>query len=127
MRGRDPLAQILFASPAIKNLDVFGRLFGLTDVVEFFSVEPTVAQNFLITTIESATKGKLSIHTAGDGSKALREVAKLQLNCTLASCTEKLIHIPRELGRGPLEHHLRQRRCRGRKRCVATCRADVGS
>jgi replicative superfamily II helicase len=97
---RDPLAQILFASPAIKNLDVFGRLFGLTDVVEFSSVEPTVAQNFLITTIESATKGKLSIHTAGDGSKALREVAKLQLNCTLASRTEKLVHIPRELGRG---------------------------
>ncbi len=98
--ARNPTAQILFASPAIRNLDVFGRLFGLGDVVEFASVEPTVAQNFLITTVESATKGKLSIHTAGDGSKPLREVATLQLGRTVASRTEKLVHIPAELGRG---------------------------
>lgn len=97
---RDPSAQILFASPAIRNLDVFGRLFGLDDVVEFSSVEPTVAQNFLVTVVESATKGKLSIHTAGDGSKALREVAKLELGRTIASRTDKLVHIPAELGQG---------------------------
>jgi hypothetical protein len=97
---RNPSAQILFASPGIRNLDVFGRLFGLSDVVEFSSVEPTVAQNFLVTAVESATKGKISIHTAGDGSKALREVARLELNRTLASRIEKLVHIPAELGRG---------------------------
>lgn len=97
---RNPASQILFASPAIRNLDIFGRLFGLDDVIEFSSVEPTVAQNFLVTTIESATKGKLSIKTAGDGSKALRSVAMLQLDRTVASRTEKLVHIPAELGRG---------------------------
>lgn len=97
---RAPSTQILFASPAIRNLDVFGRLFGLDDVVEFSSVEPTVAQNFLVTTVESATKGKLLIHTAGDGSKSLREVATLELGRTVASRTEKLVHIPAELGRG---------------------------
>lgn len=70
---RNPASQILFASPEIRNLDVFGRLFGLNDVVEFSSVEPTVAQNFLVTTVESATKGKLVIHTAGDGSRTLRQ------------------------------------------------------
>ena len=97
---RNPTSQILFASPAIRNLDIFGRLFGLDDVIEFSSVEPTVAQNFLITTIESANKGQLSIKTAGDGSKALRSVAMLQLDRTVASRTEKLVHIPAELGRG---------------------------
>ncbi|MDZ7926457.1 MAG: DEAD/DEAH box helicase [Agrobacterium sp.] len=97
---RNPASQILFASPAIRNLDVFGRLFGLDDVVEFSSVEPTVAQNFLVTTVESATKGKLVIQTAGDGSRALRQVAKLQLDRTVASRTEKLVHIPAVLGHG---------------------------
>ncbi|ESX08521.1 hypothetical protein X768_22520 [Mesorhizobium sp. LSJC265A00] len=97
---RNPASQILFASPAIRNLDIFGRLFGLTDVVEFSSIEPTVAQNFLVTTVESATKGKLVIHTAGDGSRALRQVATLQLGRTVASRTEKLVHIPAVLGRG---------------------------
>lgn len=97
---RNPSAQILFASPGIRNLEVFGRLFGLSDVVEFSSVEPTVAQNFLVTKVNSATNGRISIQTAGDGSKALREVAKLQLNRTLASRVEKLVHIPAELGIG---------------------------
>jgi hypothetical protein len=97
---RNPASQILFASPAIRNLDVFGRLFGLGDVVQFSSVEPTVAQNFLVTTVESATKGKLSIHTAGDGSRALRRVATLELGRTVASRTEKLVHIPAVLGHG---------------------------
>lgn len=97
---RNPASQILFASPAIRNLDIFGRLFGLTDVVEFASVEPTVAQNFLVTTVQSAIKGKLEIHTAGDGSRALRQVAALKLGRTVASRTEKLVHIPAVLGRG---------------------------
>lgn len=97
---RNPTSQILFASPAIRNLDVFGRLFGLEDVVEFSSVEPTVAQNFLITTVESSTKGKLVIHTAGDGSKERRQVGTLQLGQTVASRIEKLVHIPAVLGQG---------------------------
>lgn len=44
-------AQILFASPNIGNLDVFARLFGLSNVTEFSSIEPTVAQNFLLISI----------------------------------------------------------------------------
>lgn len=97
---RNPASQILFASPAVRNLDIFGRLFGLDDVIEFSSIEPTVAQNFLITTIESAAKGKLSIKTAGDGSKPLRLVSTLQLDRKVVSRIEKLAHIPAELGRG---------------------------
>ncbi|MBX9802040.1 MAG: DEAD/DEAH box helicase [Caulobacteraceae bacterium] len=97
---RNPSAQILFASPSIRNLDVFGRLFGLEDVVPFSSIEPTVAQNFLVAKVESATKGKISVQTAGDGSQPLRPVTSLQLERTLASRVDKLVHIPAVLGRG---------------------------
>jgi superfamily II DNA/RNA helicase len=97
---RNPDAQTLFASPTIRNLDVFGRLFGLTDVIEFASVEPTVAQNFLTVAIESATKGKVVIRTVGDGLQVPREVARLELNQTTASRIDKLVHISATLGRG---------------------------
>ena len=98
--GRNIDAQILFASPTIRNLDVFGRLFGLTDVVPFSSIEPTVAQNFLITTVESAPKGLLRVQTAGDGSRPLADVAQLEVGRTIANRTEKLVHIPAALGVG---------------------------
>ncbi|OMG60077.1 DEAD/DEAH box helicase [Brevundimonas sp. ZS04] len=96
----NPAAQVLFASPAIRNLDVFGRLFGLKDVVEFSSVEPTVAQNFLVVTVESAANGRLLVETAGDGSLPPRELGRLELGHALASRMEKLARIPVELGRG---------------------------
>lgn len=97
---RNPALQILFASPAVRNLGVFGRVFGLTDVVEFSSVEPTVAQNFIVVSVESAQKGRITIHSAGDGSSIPTRIASLQLDLTLASRTEKLVHIPAVLGRG---------------------------
>ena len=98
--GRDAEAQILFSSPTIRNLDVFGRLFGLDDVVPFSSIEPTVAQNFLLTSVESAPNGQLRIQTAGDGSRVLADVARMELGRTIASRTEKLVHIPAVLGLG---------------------------
>lgn len=93
-------SQILFASPTIRNLDVFGRLFDIKDVVEFSSVEPTVAQNFLITKIDSATKGKISIQTVGDGRSPLSHVADLTLNQNISSRIDKLVHISATLGHG---------------------------
>jgi hypothetical protein len=98
--ARNPATQVLFASPTIRNLDVFGRLFGLDDIVEFPSIEPTVAQNFLVVTVESATKGQIAIYTAGDGSRNLARVAGLQLDQTIASRIDKLVHVPLALGRG---------------------------
>ena len=97
---REPNAQVLFASPTIRNLDVFGRTFGLADVVEFASIEPTVAQNFLTVAIESATKGKIIIHTVGDGLQPPSEVARLQLDQTAASRIDRLVQVSAALGRG---------------------------
>ncbi len=98
--SRNSDAQVLFASPTIRNLALFGRLFGLKDIEESASGEPAVAQNFLITKVESAAKGKILIQTLGDGSAPARDVAKLQLDETIASRTERLVHIPVQLGKG---------------------------
>lgn len=97
---RSPNAQILFASPIIRNLQVFGRLFGLQDIVEFASVEPTVGQNFLVVSVTSAAKGNITVQTAGDGSQPLIEVASLALNQTIAGRVDKLVHISAALGHG---------------------------
>ncbi|RWP78759.1 MAG: DEAD/DEAH box helicase [Mesorhizobium sp.] len=98
--ARNPEIQILFASPSIRNLGVFARLFGLPNVVEFMSVEPTVAQNFLTLKIDSATKGRIVVHTIGDGSAVPVEVISLQLNQTIASRVEKLVHVAARFGIG---------------------------
>jgi DEAD/DEAH box helicase len=97
---RNPRIQILFASPSISNLNVFARLFGLENVIEFASVEPTVAQNFLIVKVDSATKGRITIHTAGDGAATPIAVASLQLDQTIAGHTDKLVHVAARLGLG---------------------------
>ena len=98
--SRNPTTQILFASPGIRNLEVFGQLFGLSNVVKFASVEPTVAQNFLIVKIDSATKGRIIINTTGDGTADPAEVVSLQLDHTIAGRVEKLVHISARLGLG---------------------------
>ncbi|MDQ2105075.1 DEAD/DEAH box helicase [Azospirillum isscasi] len=98
--SRHTASQILFASPTIRNLDVFGKLFGLEDVIEFTSVEPTVAQNFLIVSVTNASRGKITVSTAGDGTRKLAEVANIELKQTLASRIEKLLHVSAVLGMG---------------------------
>ena len=97
---RTPQSQVLFASPNIRNLDVFGRLFGLRNLREISSAEPTVAQNFLIVKVNSAPKGNISIHRSLPSVEETMEVARLQLGNTIASRVEKLVHIAAKLGQG---------------------------
>lgn len=96
---RDANAQLLFASPNVRNLGVFGRLFGLKNVREISSSELTVAQNFLVVKINSATKGKITILKASPGTEPATEVARIDLDTTIASRPEKLVHIAGKLGR----------------------------
>jgi len=97
--ARTPTAQILFASPNVRNLDVFGKLFGLLDILEIFSSEPTVAQNFLVVGVESATKGRIAIHRQAASEDSV-EVAQLTLDQSIASRTDKLVHVAAKLGQG---------------------------
>jgi superfamily II DNA/RNA helicase len=96
---RSPQAQVLFASPNIRNLGVFGRLFGLKNIREITSTEPTVAQNFLVVKINSATKGNITICKAIPGVEEQTEIARFEIGHTIASRVEKLVHIAARLGR----------------------------
>jgi len=60
--GRAPQSQLLFASPGIRNLDVFGRLLGLSDVEPMPSREATVGQNFLAVRIEDPQTGTIAVY-----------------------------------------------------------------
>ncbi|WBU31733.1 DEAD/DEAH box helicase [Rhodopseudomonas palustris] len=96
-RNKD--TQILFASPTISNLNVFARLFGLRRAAEMSSTEPTVAQNFIMIDVESATKGRISVRAAGDGTEPTNSVGHIELSQTIASRIDKLVHISYALGK----------------------------
>lgn len=98
---RNTKTQILFASPNIRNLSVFGQLFGLKDIREIATTEPTVAQNFLVVKIVSATKGELTICKVGNNAASdLVEISNLKIDHTVASRVDKLVHIASKLGHG---------------------------
>ncbi|MFK4533473.1 hypothetical protein ABIA00_001656 [Bradyrhizobium ottawaense] len=94
--SRSSKAQVLFASPNVRNLNVFAHLFGLEDVKQVSSSEPTVAQNFLTVKITSKTKGRVSIIRTSQGTEV--EVAQIEVGHPLASRVEMLVHVAAKLG-----------------------------
>lgn len=93
-------AQLLFASPGIRNLDVFGRAFGLDNVERIPSKEPTVAQNFLAVRVTSAKLGACTVSSVEPGGGE-QLVGDFELGHTLASKKDQLVQIPFAFGRGP--------------------------
>lgn len=96
---RNPQAQLLFASPGIRNLEVFGRTFGLENVESIPSKEPTVAQNFLIVRVLSSRQGEFSVSSVEPGGEESL-VGEFALGQTLASKRDRLVQISAALGKG---------------------------
>jgi hypothetical protein len=96
---RKPDVQLLFAGPGIRNLEVFGRTFGLDNVERIPSKEPTVAQNFLIVRVTSPRLGAFSVSNIEPGGDE-HLVAQFEIGETLASRKERIVHISATLGRG---------------------------
>ena len=96
---RGPQAQLMFASPTLRNLDVFGRLFGLDDIESLPSGEPTVAQNFMVVRIEDVETGGISIHNV-ERSRALTQLGVLELGRPLTSRIARLVSIATTFGKG---------------------------
>lgn len=96
---RRPMAQLLFASPRIQNLDVFGRMFNLTDIETMPSGDPTVAQNFLVAEFEDADAGNLMIRYV-ESNRSLTEVGRVELGRRSVTRIEKLVNLALNLGRG---------------------------
>lgn len=96
---RNPAAQLLFASPQIRNLDVFGKMFGLPDVKRLPSREPTVAQNFLIVRAEGSRFDEISVHYV-ETDRTTTEITKVKLERRSRSRRRRLIEIAARLGAG---------------------------
>lgn len=96
---RQPDAQLLFASPNIRNLDVFGRLFGLHDIELLPSYEPTVGQNFLPVTIDDPPAGKVTLYlTERESPRSI--IARRDLSRRTVTRVEKLVNISLAFGLG---------------------------
>ncbi|MFT9025341.1 DEAD/DEAH box helicase [Acetobacter indonesiensis] len=92
-------AQLLFASPGIRNLDVFGLTFGLDSVETLPSTEPTVAQNFLIVRVTSSRQGEFSVSSIEPGGEEAL-IGEFAIGQTIASKKERLVRISAALGKG---------------------------
>ncbi|WP_295226039.1 DEAD/DEAH box helicase [uncultured Brevundimonas sp.] len=96
---RNPATQLLFASPQIRNLEVFGRMFGLSDVQSLPSREPTVAQNFLIARVYNTHFDEVSVHYV-ESNRSATEITKIKLDRQCKSRRRRLIEISARLGMG---------------------------
>ncbi len=96
---RRPDAQTLFASPAVRNLDVFGRMLDLDDVDALRSREPTVTQNFVMVDVVDVERGELLVRLA-DASPEDSPVASVTVERRTVTRVERLTNATFALGRG---------------------------
>jgi superfamily II DNA or RNA helicase len=96
---RSPNAQLLFASPGIGNLDLFGRLFGLNDIESLPSRELTVAQNFLTVTIHETRKGLATVRLV-ERNKEPFPIAEVNFQRRSINRIEKLANVAAHFGKG---------------------------
>ncbi|MCA9781580.1 MAG: DEAD/DEAH box helicase, partial [Candidatus Eremiobacteraeota bacterium] len=92
--------QVLFASPAVSNLEVFQNLFRLPNLRALTTAEPSVSQNFIVAKVTSTKNGEIELASLGDGSAERRFLGKKSLNQVLASKRDRLVHISHHFGAG---------------------------
>lgn len=88
--SRNRSSQLLFASPGVRNLDVFGRAFELTDVEPLPNFEPTVAQNFLPVRVIDHDRGVVELYLA-EKDTAPTLIASRELNRRMSTIAEMLV------------------------------------
>ena len=99
---RNEQAQVLFASPLVRNLELFQQLFGLKNFEAMPSAEATVSQSFISIAVLPGKAGRIRLISLGDGEAEPRPLAELELGQALASRRDRLVHIPARLGSGKL-------------------------
>jgi len=97
--ARNRSSQLLFASPGVRNLDVFGRAFEIADVESLPSFEPTVAQNFLPVRITDYDRGSVELLLAEKGN-GLTLIASRELNQRMRTIAEMLVNSACAFGAG---------------------------
>lgn len=69
--------QLLFASPTVSNLEIFGHMTGRSDIRPQFTDEATVSQNFIEVEVTSAKQGDVILYARDGGNR--NEIGKTQL------------------------------------------------
>jgi superfamily II DNA/RNA helicase len=93
---RNPSMQLLFASPSVSNLEVFGEMTGRSDVEPQSTEQTAVSQNFIDMEVTSATRGELEVYARTAGSR--RHIGAANIGQHLASRVECLVHIAHKFG-----------------------------
>lgn len=97
--ARNRSSQLLFASPGVGNLDIFGRVFELADVEPLPSFEPTVAQNFLPVRITNYDRGSVELYLEEKGlGRTL--IASRELDRRMWTIAEMLVNSACAFGAG---------------------------
>lgn len=91
-------AQLMFASPGVQNLDVFGQMFGLGDVDALPSAEPTVAQNLLKVTVEDPEVGDVLVQAFDEGR--MIEIGTVPLRRRCVTRVERIVALTTSFGHG---------------------------
>ncbi len=97
--SRSKNTQILFASPTVRNLDVFGRTFGIQKISKRPSKESTVSQNFIVVKSDTPQKGYLSTTAISDPRSPI-PIGDIPIELPVGNKIQRLAHIPVILGRG---------------------------
>lgn len=82
---RQPGVQALFASPMVKNLEIFSRLFGVENIDEVVSNEPAVLQNFIKLTIDDVKVGQCHVELVDPYSEKGRFISHVNVGGKLTS------------------------------------------
>ncbi|MER9002100.1 hypothetical protein NKI15_00475 [Mesorhizobium sp. M0862] len=94
---RNPDAQLIFAGPNIKNLNVFAETFGIPDVHEIHSLSPSVIQNMMVINTRSAVKGLIRVERILANGR--QDIGQDNINRVTPTTTERLVWIAERFGR----------------------------
>lgn len=93
---RNPAMQLLFASPIVSNLDVFGKTFNLQEFRTLSTEQATVAQNFVSVVITNPRSGEVRLNSARRGVE--HELGTARIGHTLNGRREALVHLAYRFG-----------------------------
>jgi replicative superfamily II helicase len=94
---RNPKVQVLFATPNMRNLGMFGSLFGRSDILPHSSTEPAVSQNFFV--IKRSRTDDVSVTAIRETGYSV-ELGQTEVGLPLRTRVEKLAHLPLSLCSG---------------------------
>ncbi len=93
---RSPNLQIIFASPSVSNLSIFGQMTGQDDLISQSTDDVTVSQNFINIERVNARKGDITAYIQS-GTQRI-EVGSVSVGQSIHGRRDALVHIANHFG-----------------------------